>query len=101
MKIYGVGAHVANQWYKEGMRTLDDIRKRSDLTEAQRKGLQYFDDMQVRIPRSEVMVYQNRYAVILNRIQTLLHEMDMNLEGQVLGSFRRGVENCGDVDVLS
>jgi Fingers domain of DNA polymerase lambda len=30
--VWGCGDIVAERWYLEGCRTLDDVRKRSDLT---------------------------------------------------------------------
>ena len=93
MKIYGVGSHLANQFYKEGCRTLEDVRKREDLTDAQKIGLKYFDDIQIRIPRDEVQDFEQR-------IQKVMEHMGIGLHGQVLGSYRRGAESCGDVDFI-
>ena len=76
------------------MRTFDHIRKRKDLTEPQRKGLIYFDDIQQRIPRQEVLQFEQR-------MQRVIHSFGVGLQGHVLGSFRRGAETCGDVDFMS
>lgn len=50
MKVWGAGEVTARKWYREGCRTLDDIRARSDLSEQQLVGLKYFEDFQQRIP---------------------------------------------------
>jgi len=53
-KVLSVGASLAEKFYRDGCRTLEDISKRPDLSRANRIGLQYFDELQQRIPRSEV-----------------------------------------------
>ncbi|KAJ3321727.1 hypothetical protein HDV06_003876 [Boothiomyces sp. JEL0866] len=91
--IYGVGAKLAKKWYSEGMRTLDDIRKRDDLTKAQQLGLKYYDDLMKRIPRDEV-------EEIGNRIEKVLKLRFPKLEMYIMGSYRRGAETCGDIDLI-
>ncbi|KAA6420117.1 MAG: DNA polymerase lambda [Trebouxia sp. A1-2] len=54
LKVWGAAEATCLRWYASGCRTLDDIRARADLTEQQVAGLKHFDDMQQRIPRSEV-----------------------------------------------
>ena len=93
MKIYGVGPRVAKKWYKDGMRSLDDIRKRTDLNDAQRIGLKYSEELKKRVPRSEVVKFEKS-------IQKVLSDMNEDLEAHVMGSFRRGYETCADVDLL-
>lgn len=54
--IYGVGPHTAHSWYVRGLRTLADVRNRVggiELSAAQELGLQYYADLQRRMPRSE------------------------------------------------
>lgn len=56
-QIYGVGHKTGQKFYDDGARSLEDLRadpKRFRLTEAQKLGLEYFSDLQQRIPRSEV-----------------------------------------------
>lgn len=40
--------------YEKGHRSLDDLRNDGSLTNAQKLGLKYFDDIRQRIPRHEV-----------------------------------------------
>ncbi len=49
-----MGDVTARKWFHDGCRTLDDVRKRKDLTEQQLVGLKYFDDFQERIPADVV-----------------------------------------------
>jgi DNA polymerase lambda len=54
--IYGVGPQTAYSWYVRGLRTLNDVRNRVDgivLSAAQELGLQYYADLQRRMPRNE------------------------------------------------
>lgn len=53
-EVWGVGPATALKLYEKGHRTLDDLRKDDSLTNAQRIGLQFFDDIKQRIPRHEV-----------------------------------------------
>lgn len=40
--------------YEKGHRTLDDLENEESLTNSQRLGLKYFNDIKTRIPRHEV-----------------------------------------------
>jgi DNA polymerase IV len=91
--IYGVGPSVASKWIAQGHRTLDDIRKKVDLTPNQRVGLEHYEDFQTRIPRSEVA----EHARI---VQEALRKFDPQLQLIVGGSYRRGNAESGDIDCL-
>lgn len=93
MQIYGVGSTIANHWYSTGSRNLEDISQRDDLTEAQILGLKYYDDLNERIPRQEV-------SKIASVVDGTCKKIDVNLETFTGGSFRRGSQLCGDVDIL-
>lgn len=54
--IYGVGPQTAYSWYVRGLRTLADVRNRMGgiiLSSSQLLGLEYYSDLQRRMPRSE------------------------------------------------
>lgn len=51
--IWGVGPTVAEQWYVQGFRTLDDVRQKAHLTRQQKIGLDHYDDINSRMPREE------------------------------------------------
>lgn len=40
--------------YEKGYRSLPDLEKEDSLTNSQRLGVKYFDDIRARIPREEV-----------------------------------------------
>ncbi|KAF9179254.1 hypothetical protein BGZ51_007034 [Haplosporangium sp. Z 767] len=91
--IYGVGSEKASDWYNLGLRTLDDVRKQPDLTKNQIVGLQYYDDLLVRIPRAEV----EQIGKVVEDVAKKLHP---DIQSQVTGSFRRGKSDCGDIDIV-
>lgn len=53
-EVWGIGPATALKLYEKGHRTLDDLKNEDSLTNAQRTGLNYFDDIKTRIPRHEV-----------------------------------------------
>ena len=53
-EIWGIGPATALKLYEKGHRTLDDLRNDGSLTQSQRLGLQYIDDIQKKIPREKV-----------------------------------------------
>uniref|UniRef100_A0A8B9S5P2 DNA polymerase n=1 Tax=Apteryx owenii TaxID=8824 RepID=A0A8B9S5P2_APTOW len=71
-----------------------DLRKNEHkLTHHQRIGLKYFEDFEKRIPRKEMLQMQE---IVLKEVKKL----DPNYIATVCGSFRRGAESSGDMDVL-
>jgi DNA polymerase/3'-5' exonuclease PolX len=92
-KVHGCGPNVAATWYAKGMRTLDDLRHRTDLNDQQRIGLEFFDDFQKRIPRDEMQQF-------LDIVKDTAYELDPKLDVYAQGSFRRGAPDCGDADMI-
>ncbi|KAL7278780.1 hypothetical protein ACG7TL_007789 [Trametes sanguinea] len=94
--IYGVGLNTAFKWYNNGCRTLDDIAARKGgikLSTEQKIGLKYYKDINTRIPRAEV-------EEIYNKVKATALTIDPKLFIEIMGSFRRGKADCGDIDVL-
>lgn len=94
--IYGVGPKKAQQLIKDGIDSIAELRKRQDsvLTETQRMGLKYYEDINKRIPRSEVEDYEKEFAKIFDKIK------DPDANFQIVGSYRRGNANSGDIDII-
>lgn len=96
MGIYGVGPKTAYDWYRKGVRSLDDVwagRGGITLNENQRIGLKYYDDLQTRMPREEA-------AQIYDKIKAAALGIDPRLQMEIMGSYRRGKADCGDLDIL-
>lgn len=96
LQIYGVGPVKAKELvgehkvtsYKQ-LRELVD--KRPTILNAKQKiGLKYVEDLMLRIPRAEMMDHE----VLLKS------HMPKGFSMQVVGSYRRGAESSGDIDVL-
>jgi NAD-dependent DNA ligase/DNA polymerase/3'-5' exonuclease PolX len=99
--IYGVGPVKANELVGAGITTLDQLRARQDelLNETQRTGLKYYDDILARIPRSEIEIYNGIFTRIFSNACT---STGANAGGhfEIVGSFRRGALDSGDIDVI-
>lgn len=97
LKIHGVGKQHAKKLVGEGFKTIDDLRKceniKDHLNDTQLKGLQYFDDMQVRIPYEEIQ----KHEIYL---KDMLHKIDPKAELTIAGSYRRKSLDSGDIDLL-
>ncbi|XP_067003567.2 DNA polymerase lambda isoform X3 [Anabrus simplex] len=92
-KVWGVGPATAESWYLQGYRTLNDLLTKANLTKQQKIGLKYFDEIQDSMSREEV---ESIFAVV--REAALMVEPSLKI--MLVGSYRRGKEMCGDVDVL-
>ena len=96
-EIWGVGAITAREFYYDnGWRDLDDIIEHGwkSLSRVQQIGVKYYDEFQLKIPRSEV-----------EAIAAIIHEhgkrvTDPNLECIIVGGYRRGKLESGDVDLI-
>lgn len=91
--IYGVGPARANEFVKQGLRSFADILERANPSKNQRIGIDLYDDLNTRIPRSEV--YQHKKLVDHEAAK-----FDKMLQIYVMGSYRRGSSDCGDIDIM-
>ncbi|XP_074065130.1 DNA polymerase beta [Macrotis lagotis] len=93
-RVSGIGPSAARKLVDEGIKTLEDLRKNEKkLNHHQRIGLRYFEDFEKRIPREEMLQMQD---IVLNEIK----KVDPKYIATVCGSFRRGAESSGDMDIL-
>jgi DNA polymerase beta len=60
------------------------------LNEKQKIGLNYYEDILKRIPRTEMEAHE----------KLLLGALLKGMKGTVVGSYRRGLESSGDIDML-
>ncbi|KAK4139751.1 uncharacterized protein C8A04DRAFT_15588 [Dichotomopilus funicola] len=91
--IYGVGTSRASKWIAQGHRTLDDLRRKADLTPHQRLGIDHYADLNTRIPRAEV-------AALFEYVCREAAQLDDSVDLLVGGSYRRGAESSGDIDII-
>jgi DNA polymerase/3'-5' exonuclease PolX len=96
LKVYGVGPVKAKALIAAGVTSIDELRARVAaepglLTDAQKVGLEYYEDILERIPRAEMEQHEQ---VVIDNCDPVL--MDVT----VVGSYRRGAADSGDIDVL-
>ena len=101
--IYGIGPVKARELVDMGLRTLTDLRvelhMRPDLLhEKQKAGLFYYEDLVERIPREEMREHELHVETL--RVPTPLSREAGDVSITIVGSYRRGAETSGDVDVL-
>ena len=89
--IYGIGVVRARQLVELGMNSLEDLRKYPELLNAKQTiGLKYYEPLRERIPRTEMVAHES----------LLLSNLSTGITGSLAGSFRRGKESSGDIDLL-
>ncbi len=102
-KIAGIGPSNASKIYKEeGITNIDELREvhkinKSILNSKQAIGLVHYEDLQKRIPRSEMDLWKRILEDTFQEIQSK-EEIDGILE--ITGSYRRKNKDSGDIDVL-
>ena len=92
LNVYGIGPVKAKELISEHkIKSIADLRQRQELlNEKQKLGLKYYEDSLERIPYEEMKKHE---AKIMEGIKP-------PLEATIVGSYRRGAETSGDIDVL-
>ena len=91
--VYGIGPTKAADLIQQGIHTVEELRQRVGedrtlLNDKQLIGLAYYEHLLQRIPRAEMAEHE----------ALLVRAAPMPVE--LVGSYRRGASNSGDVDVL-
>ncbi len=102
--IYGVGPKKAKELVEAGITSIAQLRSQADdfLNDTQKVGLKYYEDILQRIPRSEI----DEYNAIFKKIFLSVNKKNVNDskdEGsvyEIVGSYRRGAQSSGDIDVI-
>lgn len=91
-KIYGIGHKKAKELVeKHNITTIEELRENTDLLNSkQRIGLEYLEDINTRIPRTEIAKHEEYIRSI----------MPSGLIMEVVGSYRRGAKTSGDIDII-
>jgi DNA ligase (NAD+) len=94
--VYGIGPKKAQELVKQGIDSIAKLREKQDevLNDTQKIGLKYYEDILERIPRSEI----EKYNKIFQKVMKKVADEDSNYE--IVGSYRRGASNSGDIDVI-
>lgn len=95
MEIHDVGPAKAKDLIDRGVTSIGDLRAKVKenpglLTKSQKIGLEYLEDIQQRIPRAEMLEHE----------RILKSAIDPSFQATIVGSYRRGAETSGDIDLL-
>jgi len=96
-QIYGVGPVKAKDLVKMGIKSMEELRlavskNPSILNDKQHVGLQYYDDLLLRIPREEMKLHHGYLYEFLPSI--------LVFNSEIVGSYRRNAPTSGDIDML-
>lgn len=91
--IYGAGIVQASKWVQAGFRNLDDLLANAKLNDSQRVGIERYDDFASRIPRAEVEKHGEC-------VRDALKKIDPGFQITIMGSYRRGAKDSGDIDII-
>ena len=98
-QVWGIGPSTAHSLFQKfDIKSVTDLRAaahsgRIKLTHGQSIGLKHFDDLKERVPREEV-------ARIRDFVQLRAKEICAGVDVICTGSYRRGKNTCGDIDLL-
>jgi len=99
-EIYGVGPKKAKELVDKDIVTIEQLRERQDevLNDIQKIGLKYYEDILERIPRSEIEEYKKIFETDFTKVASTVGDNESNME--IVGSYRRGAQTSGDIDVI-
>lgn len=90
-KVYGIGPKKAQELINLGITTIPELNAQKHLlNEVQLKGLRHYSDITERIPRTEI----DKYKLVFDRL------IPANSNYEIVGSYRRGKQISGDIDVI-
>ena len=97
-KIWGVGSATALELVNQGYYTIEDIREaialgELKLTNNQNIGVKYYEDFQEKMSRHET-------REIGKKVTEAVKRFFFDAEVMIMGSYRRGLMQNGDIDVL-
>jgi len=98
IKIDGIGPKFAEKLLKKGITDLKKLRKEYKdgnikLTTVQKLGITYYEDLQEKLPRKEIQVFEKE-------LKSIVKSVDKKLGFEIMGSYRRGKLKSGDIDLL-
>lgn len=94
-KVYGIGPAKSKALIAAGIKTIPQLRSAAVanpalLNDKQMIGLRYYEEILERIPRAEVEAVET----------ILVGSLPPSMRATVVGSYRRGAADSGDIDVL-
>ena len=105
-EIWGVGADTARKFYfDKGWKDIDDVVEFgwTQMNRVQQIGVKYYDEFQVKIPRQDVEWIGEvvlKHARLARGIGQEYWGGDGDIVSVIVGGYRRGKEESGDVDII-
>ncbi len=95
--ILGAGPSSVREWIARGVKSVASLRQavgrgEIKLTTVQKWGVRYYEDLKTRIPRAEVATLGAMVKAACEDVMVTCFE--------ITGSYRRGLADSGDVDIL-
>jgi DNA polymerase beta len=92
LKVQGIGPVKAKELIeKHKIKSILELRSKPELlNDVQIMGLKYYEDSLERIPRNEMMEHEKK----------IMEMIELPFQATIVGSYRRGAESSGDIDVL-
>jgi NAD-dependent DNA ligase len=96
--VYGIGPKKAKELVEKGISNIEQLRARQDelLNDIQKVGLKYYEEILERIPRTEIEEYEKLFQSAFEKVSS----NEPNSRFEIVGSYRRGAQNSGDIDVI-
>jgi DNA polymerase/3'-5' exonuclease PolX len=108
--IYSIGPVKAKELVEsKNILTLEQLKERQSeiqendlplLNKKQQIGLKYYNELLKRIPREEIEEFKSLLETNFKEIITENNELEENHKFEFVGSYRRGAQNSGDIDVI-
>jgi DNA ligase (NAD+) len=99
-EVYGIGPKKAKDLVDQGITSIAELRENQGLlNDIQKVGLEFYEHILKRIPRSEIEDYKGVFEKAFpNQGSPLAKGIDGKME--IVGSYRRGAQSSGDIDVI-
>jgi NAD-dependent DNA ligase len=95
-EVYGIGPKKAKELVDQGITSIAQLRENQYLlNDIQKVGLQYYEDILKKVPRSEI----EDYKAIFEKAMPKGTDGE-NGKMEIVGSYRRGAQSSGDIDVI-
>ena len=94
-EVYGIGPKKAKDLVEKGIKTIAQLRENKKLlNDKQLIGLEHYEDILKRIPRSEIQEYEKHFAGVFSALK------QPTATFSIVGSYRRGASDSGDIDLI-
>ena len=92
LNIYGIGPVNAKKIIDKGIKSFNELKRNLNLLNEKKKiGVKYYEDLNKKIPLNE---FNKHIKIIESKLKKY------NLTYDFVGSYRRGYDNMGDIDLL-